>query len=364
MGKRLCFTVLFWGITHFSLAQDSTTSSKSSMLIYGDVYYSQLFNNRSISSTPLMVNHSENGQVGVNTMIACYSFLTKMMRANAGLVLGSYAQENYAAEPFGYRSLYQANIGLKISAKHNVWVDAGIMPSHIGLEAAIAADNPTIYRSMAAEFSPYYETGVKISAQRGKYFAAVLLLNGWQRIRNVTPNAPPALGLQYSFTGSKVGFNYSGFLGNLNDRSYYDFLFNNIYATVEKENWKIYMGADIGIGKLADSTSTEGLYTVYGICQYGVNENSTLALRMEYYSDPSSLIAKPLSGSSLNCFGTSITYSYNIFEGCLMRAEYRYLQNDSNAFLTSDLSAASSSFADSQHMLNFSISFKMQKVLR
>jgi hypothetical protein len=34
--------------------------------------------------------------------------------------------------------VYEANVGGKfLVAKHNLWIDAGIMPSHIGFESAI-----------------------------------------------------------------------------------------------------------------------------------------------------------------------------------------------------------------------------------
>lgn len=43
------------------------------------------------------------------------------------------------------------------------WLDAGIYPSHIGLESAVGKDNRTLTRSLAAENSPYYESGARIT---------------------------------------------------------------------------------------------------------------------------------------------------------------------------------------------------------
>jgi hypothetical protein len=53
---------------------------------------------------------------------------------------GNYSQYNLSAEPTWAQFIYEANIGLKSSNKTNIWIDAGILPSHIGFESAISAD--------------------------------------------------------------------------------------------------------------------------------------------------------------------------------------------------------------------------------
>jgi hypothetical protein len=59
------------------------------------------------------------------------------MRANLALMAGTYAQDNLAAEQDALKYVNEANIGIKISKTKNLWIDAGIMPSHIGWESAI-----------------------------------------------------------------------------------------------------------------------------------------------------------------------------------------------------------------------------------
>nr|WP_290930803.1 outer membrane beta-barrel protein [Haliscomenobacter sp.] len=62
------------------------------------------------------------------------------------------------------------------------------MPSHIGFESAIGKDCWNLSRSILAENSPYYETGVRLSlnSANGKWYAAAMLLNGWQRMARAT----------------------------------------------------------------------------------------------------------------------------------------------------------------------------------
>ena len=74
------------------------------------------------------------------------------------MAAGTYMNANYAAEPEYLKNIYEANAGIKISKNENLWIDVGILPSHIGFETAIRKDNWTLTRSMVAENSPYYES--------------------------------------------------------------------------------------------------------------------------------------------------------------------------------------------------------------
>jgi hypothetical protein len=51
------------------------------------------------------------------------------------------------------KNIYEANVGISLNKKNNLWVDAGVMPSHIGFESAISMDNWYLTRSLLAENS-------------------------------------------------------------------------------------------------------------------------------------------------------------------------------------------------------------------
>lgn len=122
------------------------------------------------------------------------------------MAVGSYMNANYAAEEGVLKNIYEANVGVKLSKTKNLWIDAGILPLHIGFESAIGADCFTLTRSMMAENSPYFETGAKLSysADNGKWDMAILVLNGWQRMQRVEGNTTPAFGHQLTFRPSCV----------------------------------------------------------------------------------------------------------------------------------------------------------------
>jgi hypothetical protein len=52
-------------------------------------------------------------------------------------MVGTYPQYNWPRNSLYCKIYTEANIGVKISKKHNLWIDMGIMPSHIGFESAI-----------------------------------------------------------------------------------------------------------------------------------------------------------------------------------------------------------------------------------
>ncbi len=53
----------------------------------------------------------------------------------------------------------------------------------MGMESWISRDNPTYTRSLVAEYSPYYQSGVKFTwAPSSRITAQLDVVNGWQNI--------------------------------------------------------------------------------------------------------------------------------------------------------------------------------------
>ena len=105
------------------------------------------------------------------------------------LQAGTSVQSNYAGEPtIGSvsgstlsRHIQEAFAGYKVADK--LWIDGGIFFSHIGNEAWISRDNWTYSRSFVAEYTPYYETGVRAVWQATPTFTVTgVVVNGWQNI--------------------------------------------------------------------------------------------------------------------------------------------------------------------------------------
>ena len=207
---------------------------------------------------------------------------------------GTYAQYNLTQEPEIWRYIYESNVGVKLSKKKELWIDAGIFPSHIGFETAVSKNCWTVTRSMMAENSPYYETGVKLSyiSNNNKWFLSALVLNGWQRIQRVDGNNTPSFGTQVTFTPSKaLTLNSSSFIGNEKPDTVQQWrYFHNLYAMWQaSKKIGIILGFDVGAEQKVRAEGFNYWYTPIIILRYQANQWA-IAARAEYYDDKAGVI--------------------------------------------------------------------------
>ncbi len=216
MKKMLGVLLLLPFFTSF--AQQNENTQKDSTLKfsgYAELYYSVSKNDPNLKPS-FIYNHKRNNQLALNLAVLSANYNDKETRANLSVMAGDYAQFNYEEEPDWAKFIYEANIGVLISKKRNVWIDAGIFPSHIGFETPIAKDCWSASRSIVSENSPYYETGIRLSGSsiNKKSSLSIYYLNGWQKVTKPTNISFPSFGLQYTYTpNDRFTFNYSNFLG-------------------------------------------------------------------------------------------------------------------------------------------------------
>jgi ferredoxin len=214
--KRIIF--LFLTLLSQQTLSQNDSLKKLNFNAYGELYYSYDFSNpQHHEKSNFLYNHKRHNEVNANLLLLKGSYLDKNYRANLALMAGNYAQYNLSTEPNWAQFIYEANIGVKLSKKKNIWLDAGILPSHIGFESAISADCWTLTRSLLAENSPYYETGIKLSysSKNEKLYLSALFLNGWQKIQRSDYIQRPSFGTQLIYKKSnKISINYSTFIGS------------------------------------------------------------------------------------------------------------------------------------------------------
>jgi hypothetical protein len=125
---------------------------------YAELYYSYDFAKPANHEKPdFIYNHKRHNEINANLVLLRSKYSATNLRANLGLMTGNYSRYNLSAEPAWARHLFEANLGIKLSKEQNLWLDAGVLPSHIGFESAISADCWTLTRGIYAENSPYYE---------------------------------------------------------------------------------------------------------------------------------------------------------------------------------------------------------------
>ncbi|MEG1592563.1 porin [Chryseobacterium sp.] len=337
--KKILFVLLaVCGIT--ASAQNDSINKPLTIGGYAEVYYTADFNNPKNNNRPGFVySHNRNNEVNVNLAYIKTAYNTENVRANLALAVGTYMNANYAAEQGVMKNVYEANAGLKISKKHNLWIDAGIFPSHLGFESAVGKDNWTLTRSLFADNSPYFETGAKISytSESGRWFVSGLVLNGWQRIQRVDGNSTPAFGHQLIFKPNEnLTINSSSFIGNDKPDSIRQMrYFHNLYAVYQiNKKFGLTAGFDIGAEQKAKGSDQYNVwYTPVLIAQYNVTDKLSFTARGEYYQDKKGVIISTGTENGFQTFGYSFNTDYQIFPNLVWRTEIRNLSSKDAIFM-------------------------------
>lgn len=359
--KTFLITLLTAFIATTLLAQDSTSvQPKLSWSVFADVYYSYDFNQpHNHEKSSFLYNYKRDNEVNLNLALLQVFYQSNSVRANIGLQLGTYPEYNYAAEQDLLKNVYQVSIGAKLSAKNNIWLDAGIFPSHIGYESAISKDNWTLTRSLMAENSPYYETGAKLSytSSNVKWFVSGMILNGWQSIRRVDGNNTPAFGTQLTYTpNEKAIFNWSTFAGNKYPDSVKRWrYFNNLYAILKpSEKFGITLGIDIGAEqKLKGSDEMNTWYTPNIVLRYALNDHWSIAARGEYYSDKNGVIIGTGTINGFQTYGGSLNVDRKIGKNFWWRTEIRTLESEDPVFMKKGKPVKGDTFVTSSFEIAF-----------
>ncbi len=192
------FLVLFV-LCQVGVAQEKQETSSFSVDGYVETYYVYDFNKPENNIRPgFIYSFNRHNEVNLNLGFIRGSYDTDNARAKLAVMSGTYANANLTAEPGVLKNVFEANAGVKVSSRKNLWIDAGIFGSHIGFESAVGKDCWNLTRSIQADNTPYYEAGVRISytTDDDKWFLSALILNGWQRIQRVEGNSLPSFGTQ------------------------------------------------------------------------------------------------------------------------------------------------------------------------
>jgi hypothetical protein len=322
-----------------AIAQTDSIHSPISFSGYIETYYTYDFGKPSNHNRPAFVySHNRHNEVNLNLGYIKATYQIENIRANLAIMTGTYANANLAAEPGVLKYIFEANAGIKISKKKNLWVDAGIFASHIGFESAIGKDCWNLTRSILADNSPYYETGAKISytSTNNKWFISGLLLNGWQRIQRVDGNNTPAFGHQITFKpNSNITLNSSSFIGNDKPDSLKQMrYFHNFYGIFQlNKKLALTTGFDIGAEQNAKGSSKfNSWYSPVVILKISTNAKTNIAARIEYYCDANGVIISTGTPNGFKTWGYSINYDYLIRDNVLWRLEGRGFSGKDKTF--------------------------------
>ncbi|MBV8254815.1 MAG: porin [Chitinophaga sp.] len=325
-------------------AQDSTKNvqnDKGNLTFsgYAEAYYSYNTGQPSNHMAPgFLYNFNRHNELNVNLAMVKANYTSSRVHANVGIMGGTYTQHNMAAEPEALRYLYEANVGVRFG---KVWVDAGIMPSHIGFESAIGKDCYTLTRSIMAENTPYFEAGAKVTwAPNDKWSFAAMYLNGWQRIKRLDGNQTPNFGTQITFKpNARILLNWSTYIGNdFPDSTRKMRYFNDLYGTFNiTYKLSFIAGCDYGLQqKEKGSGDYSAWYSPIVVAKYAFTERFAMAGRVEYYNDKDGVIIATNTPNGFKTSGFSLNADFTPVNNIMFRLEGRLFDGRDKTFLKKD----------------------------
>jgi hypothetical protein len=323
-----------------SQAQDTTHTGKLTISGYAELYYSQDFNHPANHNRPPFVySYNRTNEVDLNLGFIKAAYSNDFMRANLAFMAGTYTNANLAPESGVLKNIYEANAGVKLSKKTNLWLDAGVFSSHIGYESAVGKDCWVLTRNIVSDNTPYYEAGARLTYNTpdGKFTAVLLYLNGWQRMQRENGNNTAAGGLQLTWkVADFLTLNYSNYLGSqgadsVGVRRFY----NDFYAMMQiSKKFGLIAGLDYGTQRKSHSNNnTNYVLAPSLIARYSFTDQWALAGRVEYYKDPGGIFIPVTSLNGFSTYGYSVNVDYIPYHNVVLRLEGKTYSSPDKIFL-------------------------------
>jgi hypothetical protein len=359
--ERLIFVCVFIFMMNnaflsFAQNKDSVSVKDSSGLSFwgfADIYYGYNFNlppsridGELVTGNSFLYSHNRHNEFNLNNGIVGVDYFNDKVRGILALQAGTYVEYNYANEPAMLKYVYEAYAGYQ--PIRNLWIDAGIFTSHIGSESAISSENFTLSRSMMAENTPYYETGIRASYDiNNKLKINGLILNGWQNITDHNKNK--ALGTQIQFKPTEhLLLNYSTFLGkeagayeptagiiNTDSLSTQRF-FNNFYCRARLAKLTLLCSFDIGFQKKRKASGNYLWFNPNLILNYSFTDKISAVVRGEYYNDKSGVIIYTGTNNGFQTYAGSLGLNIRLAENLLWRIEGKVFGSKDKVFLNKE----------------------------
>lgn len=281
--------------------------------------------------TTTAARHSE---FNINLAFVDATLTGARLRGRFAAQFGTSVQANYAAEPrVGNNSgpdvsryIQEAFVGYQV--RPTVWIDAGVFFAPFGAENWISRDNPVYTRSLIADNSPYYESGVRVSWQaRPSLALQAHVINGWQNVSET--NESKALAFRADWNpNSQLTLSYDGFFGNeqpdsLPARGRH---FHEGIARVRLDDrTSITTSLDYGSQERASGAGRSAWRGFAVLLRRELMETVGIGARVEGYSDPDQVIVATGTTRGLRATGGSVNVDVRVHPRAIWRSEFRQL---------------------------------------
>lgn len=255
MGFLRCIFFIYTFNVFVLHSQDISPEQKSaqepsySVAFFGELYGGISTYTGRKNQEDFYYNHNDLRDLKLNYAQVLFEKRTGTWQFQLGIHDGVYVKRNYADQPKVSQLLSHANIQYSSPRCKGLKILAGIFPSHIGFESARTDANLTASRSMLAENSPYYESGIQINYSNNDkpWKLGVQMLTGWQQAQILLPVRHLSWGYNFEYALTQFWtLNNNGFVGYLNTQSNQKRFYQNVYTQFKTEKWTTIWGFDFG----------------------------------------------------------------------------------------------------------------------
>jgi hypothetical protein len=287
-------------------------------------------------------------------------------RGRFALQAGTSVQSNYSGEanngmvsgPALARMIQEAVVGVKVA--DNVWVDGGVFYSHLGMETWVSRDNLTYSRSLVSDYSPYYQSGAKVTwTPTTKLTAQLDVVNGCRTSPRTTPARAQACDSTTQQSANRTLSYYNLVSSEAGSKLR---VFNGVGA--KQTLGKLTLLGELDLGSQSRGSDVDGSSSWFGwtaIARVQTTPRVSLVFRAEGYTDDDQVIiatgthpdgASSTPNPAFHGIGGSAGLDVSPYARVLWRTEVRGWQNKdalfpdgkteapirSNAFIVTSLS--------------------------
>jgi hypothetical protein len=277
---------------------------------------------------------------GLNLALAWVS----LHRAGVGLRLAAQAgsavdtravRDGSRAEPW-LRALNELSLAVRPGGAFRV--EAGIAPSHLGVERWMSHMNPTYTRSLLFEFAPWQQAGVRAGwTPRPWLDAQAVIMSGWSyEGESFRPRGVGGRIDLWAMPGTMLrGYNM---IVRLSDRDRRLRRLHGFAATVRRG--PLHGVAQVELGSQENSSPPERPAHWWGYLLVGhlaLSPRTAAVVRFERFDDDKQIVLRT-GGTSMapnapfRGYGESAGFDFTIQPGVMWRTEARAFQNSGPAF--------------------------------
>lgn len=276
---------------------------------------------------------ARHAEFNVNLAFVEARLASEGVRARLALQWGTSVQSNTAGEPrVGSvsgpdvsRFVQEATAGWRLAP--TLWVDGGIFPAHVGYESWISRDNLAYTRSLIAEYSPYYESGARLTWTPSPALTTQLaLVNGWQNVS--AENSTPGAGVRVDWTLPRgVVLTYDNLIADVaadseaaNVRLYHDV----IVQADPSPRWRVAAAIAFGSQSRAPLDAEGARWWGASVfARWQTTTHVAAVARVETLRDPGGVVVTTPSGASFETIGASLGVDVSPAPSLRWRTELR-----------------------------------------